>query len=99
MAYNFRKSLGFVILNPESDPTALRITMRTIAEHYPECGALCVVGKKAADVIECKQYADVVFGGNTVTSLIDVGVKNSKTDWCFITTAGTYLRNRSLRKY
>lgn len=99
MGYDFRKSLGFVILNPESDPTGLRTTMRTIAEHYPECGALCVVGKKAVGTFECKQYADVVEGGNTITSLIDAGVKNAKTDWCFIITSGTYLRSKSLRKY
>jgi len=96
---DFRKSLGIVILNPESDPTALRITMRTIADYYPECGALCVVGKKAQGILENKQFADVVQGGDTITSLIDAGVKNSKTDWCFIVTAGTFLRTHSLRKY
>jgi len=98
MKFDIRRSLGFVILNPESDPTALRITMRTIGEHYPECGALCVLGKKV-DVPENRRYADLVQGGNTITSLIDAGLKNSKTDWCFVLVAGTYLRSYSLRKY
>src|SRR5947207_1827444 len=99
MMHDFRNSLTFIILNPDSDPTALRTTMRTITDHYPECGALCVVGRKAEEILENKQYTKVVQGGNTITSLIDVGVRNSKSDWCFIITAGTYLKCHSLRKY
>lgn len=96
---NLRKSLSFVILNPDNNPTALRKTARTITEHYPECKTLCVLGNKNIEVNENKQYAEVVQGGNTITSLIDAGIKKSKTDWCFVVIAGTYLRSTSLRRY
>lgn len=93
------KSLGFIILNPESNPAALRTTVRTIESNFKECSLLCVVGKDAKEQQENKRYAPIVEGGKTITSLIDAGVEATKKEWCMIIQAGTYLRSTSLKKY
>ncbi len=93
------KSLGFIVLNPESNPIALRTTVRTISSHFPECSTLCVVGKNAAEIPENKRYAETVQGGNTITAMMDTGLETSKTDWCMMVLAGTFLRNTSLKKF
>jgi hypothetical protein len=95
---SFRDSLTILVLNPDSNHTALQITTRTIASHFPECSVVCAVSKDD-ELAENKRFAEVVQGGNTITSLIDAGVKHCKTKWCFIVTAGTYLRRHHLRKY
>lgn len=96
---DFSKSLGFVILNPESNPTALRITTRTIADNYPEASTLCVIPKGAPEKVENQVHTKVVEGGNTITSLINAGIEAAKTEWCMVVFAGTFLRYSSLRKY
>lgn len=89
---DFQKSLGFIILNPDNNPTALRITTNTIKDNFPHVKVASVIGAKAEDDSQIK-------GGSTITSLIDAGFKNTKTEWCLITMAGTYIRHYHLRKY
>lgn len=89
---DFQKSLGFIILNPDNNPTALRITTNTIRDNFPHVKVASVIGAKADDSNQIK-------GGNTITSLMDAGLKKTKTEWCLITMAGTYIRHYHLRKY
>jgi hypothetical protein len=96
--FDFKK-LGFVILNPDCDPHALRKTTNGIKEYFPLSSILCVVGSKSVNVELLGNYCKVYVGGNTITSLIDVGMENMKTDWSFIITAGTPVRRNSLKKH
>jgi hypothetical protein len=63
------------------------------------CSTLCVVGKKNADMDQMNKHCKVYVGGNTITSLIDTGVENTKGDWSFIVSAGSPIRHNSLRRY
>lgn len=98
MNFDF-KNLGFVILNPECDPYALHKTSNNIRENFPSSSLLCVIGKKGVNTDQLSKYCKVYVGGNTITSLIDVGVENTSADWSFIVTAGTPIRYNSLKKH
>lgn len=91
-------SLGFIILNPEGNPMALRTTVRTISNHFQTSSCLCVVGKQE-DISENSKHSKTIQGGNTVTSFIDAGLEESRTDWCMMISAGTFLRSTSLKKF
>lgn len=93
------KSLGVIILNSESDASSLRITLRTLKDNFPEASVRCVVGKKNHDIEELKKHCQVSVGGDTITSLIDTGMKDNTKKWSFVVTSGTFLRHYSLRKY
>jgi DNA gyrase/topoisomerase IV subunit A len=95
---DIQKSLTFIILNPENNPTALRNTTKTISDYYSKCKTLCVLGTKL-ELEENQKYAEVVQGGNTMTSLIDKGVSHIKTDWGFVIIAGTRIKPNNLHKY
>ena len=92
-------SLGVIVLNPESDPSSLRITVKTVRDNFPTATIQCAVGKKHYDLAELQRHCQVTVGGDTITSLIDAGLKANKKKWSFILSSGTFLRHYSLRKY
>jgi hypothetical protein len=92
-------SLGIVILNPESDPSSVKITVRTAKDFFPQANLKCVVGSKNAELPEIKKHCPIVIGGKTITSLLDVGVRSIQQKWCLFVTSGTFLRLNTLKKH
>lgn len=86
--------LGFVILCPDKDARALRNTVRSI-RHFTDRDAICVVGNNAGphDIKKLKEWCDNVHKGkDTITSLMNAGMKRIKHDWAFILFAGSQIK-------
>jgi hypothetical protein len=92
--------LGFVILCPDKDARALRVTARSI-QHFSSRNAITVVGNNTGphDIKKLKEWTENVYKGkNTITSLINTGMKRIKNDWAIILFAGTQIRPLLERK-
>jgi hypothetical protein len=101
MKKQIEDSVTFLILCPELNVGGLRSTVNSIKNHFPETSYLCVVGDNAnsEDIKEISKMCPVVKAENTITSLINTGIKKTKTTWCFIVMAGCFIRNTILKKY
>jgi len=92
--------LGFLILCPNKDDLALRNTVRSI-RHYSERDIISVVGDNASphDIKKMKEWcSDVYKGKDTITSLLNTGMKRIKNDWAFILFEGSIIRPMLERK-
>jgi hypothetical protein len=96
-----QNSVTFLILCPELNVGGLRSTVNSIKANFPESPQLCVVGDNAdsRDMNEIAEMCPVVRAGATITSLINTGVKKSKTRWCFVIMSGCQTRNTLFKKY
>jgi hypothetical protein len=92
--------LGFVILCPNKDDLALRNTVRSI-RHYAHRDIIGVVGDNAGphDIKKMKEWCDNVYKGkDTITSLMNTGMKRIKNDWALILFEGSIIRPMLERK-
>lgn len=94
-------NVTFLILCPELNVGGLRSTVNSIKSSFPEIPYICMVGENAdsEDVREFTAICPVVKAGNTITSLINAGVKKSKTKWTFVIMAGCLARYSMFKKY
>lgn len=83
--------LSFLILCPDRNRGGLRNTVGSITSYAWNRPSICVVGEDAtaAEVKELKEFCPTYKGENTITSLINVGMKKIKTDWAFILFSGS----------
>ena len=91
---------GFVILCPERNLGGLIATVRSVARLFSkEC--LCVLPKGVTkkELAEFAEACPTVKGKDTYTSLINIGLKKSKSTWNFIVMAGSTFRYQFYRKY
>lgn len=91
----------FLILCPELNIGGLRSTVNTIKNNFPDAPHVCMVGDnaKSEDILEIGKMCDAVKAGTTITSLINTGVKNTKTKWSFVIMAGCFARVSMFKKY
>lgn len=88
-----RPEITFVILSPEPNIGRLKGTVRSIKNHYRTNPLItCVVGKatKKETISEMKEECPVFKGGDTITSLMNTGLKNS-TGWCMFVMEGAVI--------
>jgi len=88
-------NFGFVILAPERNVGMLSGTMRSIKALYPEAPSVCVVSKDATptDMRETKKICpDTWRGRDTITSLINTGIKRGNKGWNMIIMEGARAR-------
>lgn len=92
---------GFVILCPERNLGGLKNTVKSLKQAYPGSPYLCVVGNDAtkAEIAEFNLVCDTFKGKDTITSLINLGIKKSKIDWNVLIFAGSWLRPSLHRKF
>ncbi len=82
--------VGFVILCPDRNIGGLKNTVGSITFHSYDRDALAVVGNdvSATELKNLKQVCETHKGEDTITSLINVGMKKLKHDWaCIIFSA------------
>lgn len=94
-------NFGFVILCPERNYGGLIATVRSIQAHYPDKPYLCVTVPEA-DASELSEFNGVCptfVGGDTYTSLINLGVRENKAEWSYIVMAGVHIRAKQLSRY
>jgi len=94
-------NFGFVILSPEHNFGHFMTTARSIGIHYPGIPGVCVTAKStpAAQVKEMKTLCPTFKGKDTITSLINTGVKKGVSEWKLIVMEGTYVRRGIINKY
>lgn len=95
------KNVTFLILCPELNVGGLRSTINSIKSNYPGSPYLCMLGDNAnkQDIKEFNDICPTIKAGDTITSLINIGIKNSQTKYCYVVCAGCLIRNNILRKY
>lgn len=93
-------NFGFVVLNPESNPSLLKNTVNSIRGKY-DAPIISVTEKsvKAPALKEMNDICPTCKGKETYTSLINAGMKHPPADWNFLIIAGTYVRHRLDNKF
>jgi hypothetical protein len=83
--------VGFLILSPDRNVAGLKNTVGSIKLRCYDRDYICVVGSDATakDVKEMKQYCPTYKGQDTITSLVNVGMKKIKNDWACIVFGGS----------
>lgn len=83
--------VGFLILCPDRNKGGLRNTTGSIRSYAWDRDMIAVVGNDAttADVKELKEFCPTHKGEDTITSLVNVGMKKLKNDWAFIMFSGS----------
>lgn len=88
-----KPKITFVILSPEPNIGRLKGTIRSIKNNYREDAEMvCVVGRAVNKeiVAEMKLECPVFKGGDTITSLMNTGLKNSN-GWCLFVIEGAII--------
>jgi hypothetical protein len=86
--------LSVIALCPEKNINGLKGTVRSVKHHFFDRETICVTGKNATadEIKEMKAFCPIHKGKDTITSLINVGMKKIKSEWGFIIYAGSYVR-------
>lgn len=86
--------VGFLILCPDRNPGGLKSTLGSIRLHSYNRESLCVVGSNATaqEVKELKDLCATYKGKDTITSLVNTGMKKSKHEWTCIVFAGSRIQ-------
>lgn len=94
-------NLGVIILCPDYNSGGLKSTTNSIKMEIPNVPYVTMVANDARDddVADLAKYSRICKGGKTITSLIDFGVKEVKTDWCMVVMSGSRIKKSILRKY
>ncbi len=101
--YKFKAlNCGFVIICTDCNVGQIKTTVNSIKCNYPDSKYICVLpsechkdDQKIINTV-CKSYT----GGSTITSLINVGMKNTPcNEWNFIVMGGTWVKNGLSKKY
>lgn len=94
--------ISFVILSPDPNIGRLKGTVRSIKNNYKEDASIvCSVTKevKKPQLDEMNEVCPTSKGGNTVTSLINNGIKNSRSGWTLLIMEGAYLPRNVQYRY
>ena len=93
--------LGFIILCHDGTASRLWNTISSIQVHYPNCPCICATGESTTEEeLKTMQKKCVTrMGKNTITSLINAGMKSAPASWNFIVIAGSYVRGHLDQKF
>jgi hypothetical protein len=95
------KDLGFVILLTEFRFTGLRTTVTTIRTNFKNSECTCVIPQNSnkEDVKTARTICNVVEGGETISSMINAGIKKSRQPWNLIVMSGNIIKYNPVMKY
>jgi hypothetical protein len=91
---------GFVILFPEPKINLLKITLKSIYLNYPEYPFITVAANSipANTISEMKKLCKVIKSKNTITSLLNTGLRNAPAEWVIFVCAGTLVKRKFCKK-
>ena len=94
-------NLSIVVLCPDCNIGGFKNTANSIKADFPKTPYLGVVPAKstASEVADMARYGPVAKGGDTITSLMSVGIRECDRDWCLLVTCGSWLRYSTFKKY
>lgn len=89
-----KQSFGFVILCPDKNISGLKNTIDSFDAIYPDSPRICIVGNNVNndEIAIMNKFCPTFKGQNTITSLINFGMKKTKSDWNVIIFAGSRIR-------
>lgn len=92
---------GFIILCPTLEKSLVKNTCDSILQTYPGAPMLCVAGGDISDNVlrELNEVCETIRGHNTITSLINFGMKSTKSMWNVIVFAGSWVRPSIYRQF
>lgn len=92
--------LTFAVLCPDNNIGMLRSSRSSIAAYHPTSPILAVTSKQTvkADVAEMETFCPTYRGGNTISSLLDEGLKRAKTPWVIFFVAGNWYKPGVFRR-
>lgn len=91
---------GFIVLCTEYNFGRLKSTINSIKNYYPQASYLATVSNAVSgkDIKEIKTLCPAYKGKATITSLMNVGLKNGNDDWNIFLMEGTWLRRGLVEK-
>lgn len=83
--------LGFIVLCPDKNISGLKNTLGSISHNTYGREAIAIVGNNASpdDLKQMKEFCPTYKGKDTITSLINTGMKKIKQEWAFLIFAGS----------
>jgi hypothetical protein len=86
--------LSVIVLCPERNIAGLKCSVGSIKRHFYDREIICITGKNATpdEMNNMREICPSYKGKETITSLINVGMKKIKSEWGFILYAGAYVR-------
>jgi hypothetical protein len=92
---------GFIILCDEGNIGSLKHTIKSLNFRYTNQPYIGVVGKGTSsdNIKEMKELCPIYRGKETITSLINTGLRNTQSDWNLIIFSGSWLHGRELTKF
>jgi len=92
---------GFVILCADNNMGLAKSTVLTIRRNYSGAESVVAVSEKMHkdDVASLRGLCPTFQGKDTITSLINCGMKHAPADWNFIVFAGSYVRPNLDKKF
>lgn len=93
--------VGFIILCPDRNTGGLRNSVGGVRHHSydRECIAVVPGDTTPKEVKEMKEHCPIWKGKDTITSLVNVGMKRVKHEWGFIMFAGSRIPAFLERKF
>ncbi len=91
---------GFIILCTEGNVGSLKHTVKSLNFRYEKQPFIAVVGKgtPTEDIKEMKEMCPIYRGKDTITSLINTGMRNAQQEWNLIIFEGSWLHGRELTR-
>jgi hypothetical protein len=94
--------VGIVVLCPDRNPAALKNTVGSVRYSLYNRDCIAVVPKDTSpkEIQECKTHCENIYKGKeTITSLVNVGMKRLKQEWGFVVFAGSRVMHFLERKW
>ena len=93
--------MGFAIISSEPNYGNLACTVRSIKNNYSTANYLCVTSRsvKSEQYKKMIELCPVFKGKSTVTSLINMALKKSKSEWTLVVMEGTPIHRGIDKKY
>lgn len=95
-------NFGFVILSPEHNIGSVSGTVRSIKNKYHNASITCAVGQDTtpSEMKELKQVCPNVWRGkDTITSLINTGMKRGNKEWNILIMEGAWAKSGIIYRY
>lgn len=86
--------LGFVVVSCDGDPSRIGFTKRSIQKWYGDVKTIAVVPE--AHQRDCP---DALTSGNSITSMINVGMNRSPGEWNVVVLAGVTIKEKLNDRY
>lgn len=90
---------GFVILCSDDNIGLLKSTANSIKARYSNIPIVCATSGSTETIEEMKKICPTFKGKDTITSLINIGMRYSRAEWNFIVCAGVTVKSKMDQRF